>query len=115
MGNGRSSNPIGCSVRGRSESVSIPIMAVLRKLIGSFPKKLRDHALGVGIPGSHPDTSIRIDASNARERAMPTGGPRRNLAIPRNSYAYLRRSGRAILRYTLELLIQYWFSVVTLP
>ena len=72
-------------------------------------------ALGVGISGSHPDTSIRIDASNASERAMPTGGPRRNLAIQRNSYAYLRRSGRAILRYTLELLIQYWFSVVTLP
>src|SRR5262245_17669513 len=46
MGNGRSLNRIGCSVRRRSWSASIPIMDVLRKSIGSFPKKLRDHALG---------------------------------------------------------------------
>src|SRR5262249_34918589 len=46
MGNGRSSHRTGCSVRRRSWSASIPIMDVLRKLIGLFPKKLRDHALG---------------------------------------------------------------------
>src|SRR5215510_14904841 len=46
MGNGRLLNRIGCSVRRRSWSASIPIMDVLRKSIGSFPKKLRDHALG---------------------------------------------------------------------
>src|SRR5262245_63705679 len=45
MESGPLSNRNACSVRGRSESASIPIMDVLRKRIRSFPKKLRDHAL----------------------------------------------------------------------
>jgi hypothetical protein len=53
-------------VRRRSWSASIPIMAVLRKSIGSFPKKLRDHALG-GSSAVEKDVSRREKHEEARD------------------------------------------------